>query len=49
MKLHEWQTVNDSRSTYVPSTYRMKVPGGWLYRYGGTNDSTMVFVPEAAE
>jgi hypothetical protein len=26
-------------------TWRLKVPGGWLYRYG--NSGAMAFVPEA--
>ncbi|WP_164852587.1 hypothetical protein [Sinorhizobium meliloti] len=49
MKLHEWETIDTSRWSTMPSTYRMKVPGGWLYRYGNTAVSSMVFVPEATE
>lgn len=34
--MHKWTNIDGN------STYRMEVPGGWLYRYG--NDA-MVFVP----
>ncbi|WP_164850035.1 hypothetical protein [Sinorhizobium meliloti] len=47
--IHEWETVQATGWSNMPSTYRMKVPGGWLYRYGNTADSSIVFVPEAAE
>lgn len=47
MNLHEWRCVADQGYSY--GTYRMKVPGGWLYRYGSTADSSIIFVPEAAE
>lgn len=32
----------------APSTYRMPVPGGWLYRYGwqSTDTQAIAFIPE---
>lgn len=36
-----WQLVNAHTSNLENSTYRMKIPEGWLYRYG----SQLVFVP----
>ncbi|TCV62320.1 hypothetical protein [Neorhizobium sp. S3-V5DH] len=47
MSLHRWEVVESPG--YGAATYRMKVPGGWLYRYGNERDSSLVFVPEAAE
>ncbi len=45
-RLHQWEAVH--RGTYE-HTFRMRVPGGWLYRYQTNPPSTivaMVFVPE---
>jgi hypothetical protein len=36
-----WHLVSERQSNLENSTYRMLVPGGWLYRYG----SHMTFVP----
>jgi hypothetical protein len=36
-----WDKVTPSGSTY-----RLKVGGGWLYRYDSAQGSTIAFVPE---
>ena len=45
-----WQTLEDTRSDVT--TYRMPVPGGWLYRCivgsASTGAVAMAFVPDAA-
>jgi hypothetical protein len=38
---HNWELVH-AGPTISESTYRMFVPGGWLYRFGGN----IVFVPQ---
>ena len=39
-KMHDWKWIDEA-------TYRMSVPGGWLYRYDTPNgDVVMRFVPE---
>jgi hypothetical protein len=37
---HSWEIVDDSTGRWP--TNRLRVPGGWLYRYG---DGMVVFVP----
>jgi hypothetical protein len=36
---HEWEAVANG------TTKRLRVPGGWLYRFLGTESDTMTFVP----
>lgn len=40
--MHKWEPVSQQG---MYAMYRMAVPGGWLYRYGNSNDSSLVFVP----
>lgn len=44
MTLHKWEQVNP-----VGGTYRMKVPGGWLYRDRTPDGVAMCFVPDESE
>jgi hypothetical protein len=54
-ELHTWESIwrgdpIGSQGLPISQTYRMKVPGGWLYRHhylrrDDGNDS-MVFVPD---
>jgi hypothetical protein len=37
---HKWEELKDTGCSV--KTYRMRVPGGWLYRHGG---DLMCFVP----
>lgn len=37
--MDKWEIVTDY-------TYRLKVPGGWLYRYSFTSDAVMIFVAD---
>jgi hypothetical protein len=53
--LHKWETIESTGSgSSERYTERMRVPGGWLYRYmfpsGGEDGygGTMSFVPQAA-
>lgn len=40
--MNEWETVIEHQSgAFENNTYRLKIPEGWLYRYG----SQLVFVP----
>jgi hypothetical protein len=39
----EWETVSEKDGSH-PAVYRMRVPGGWLYRLG--KSTTATFVPE---
>lgn len=43
--LHEWQQVNSKDS--IQLTFRMHVPGGWLYRYTSPEGTCVAFVPDA--
>ena len=44
-RLHVWEYIQQDAYTY---TARMRVPGGWLYRYGaaGSTNAIMAFVPD---
>lgn len=45
--MHKWQLIEDTEGVFG-TTYRMEVPGGWIYRYSlevATESQTMVFVP----
>ena len=39
VKKEEWVLVSTN-------TYRLKVPGGWVYRYGFYDNGAMVFVSD---
>ena len=43
MAMHEWEKVTDGEEMCgeILKTYRMEVPGGWLYRIW----QSIVFVP----
>ena len=41
----DWEKVLDGPFAGASNTYRLKVPGGWLYRYG---EKAMEFVPALA-
>ena len=48
--LHKWEIVSQSEPGDNATTYRMRVPGGWLYRYQPnitSPPSSMAFVPDA--
>ncbi len=46
----EWEKLEYKAGLYEDVTYRMRIPGGWLYRYGVQSDkATIVFVPLAAD
>ncbi len=44
-RLHEWIHINGDAYN---QTFRMRVPGGWLYRHqsASPSDLAMVFVPD---
>ena len=42
-QLHEWKCIDNPKYS---STYRMKVPNGWLYKYTTENNISICFVPE---
>jgi hypothetical protein len=42
--LHTWELVDKKDETYF--TFRMAVPGGWLYRYTDGHSLCMTFVPK---
>jgi len=44
-RLHQWVVVNEDAYHH---TFRMRVPGGWLYRYQTTPPTVlaMEFVPD---
>ena len=48
--LHQWEIVSQGRDPGEnASTYRMRVPGGWLYRHQPnitSPPSSMAFVPD---
>jgi hypothetical protein len=48
--MHVWTEVAPPADVLTSKhTYRMRVPGGWLYRYGDfteTAAATVVFVPD---
>ena len=35
--LHKWEIVSQGDQGENATTYRMRVPGGWLYRYQPNN------------
>lgn len=40
--------VSDEKwEDYAIFTQRLKIPGGWLYRYGMQGNGSIVFVPDA--
>ena len=39
---HSWEPVGD----HMNYTFRLRVPGGWLYRYAHEGAMTFVPVPE---
>lgn len=41
-KLHTWELI--SKRNESPRVFRMKVPGGWLYRCSA--DDKLTYVPE---
>ena len=43
--MSKWEKVTDH---CLDDTWRLKVPGGWIYRYstGAYHSTSMVFVPE---
>ena len=49
-KLHEWETIQERTAGEFghpwEGTYRMRVPGGWLYRFEGNKTDGMTFVPD---
>ena len=49
--LHKWEVVSQGEFGDNATTYRMRVPGGWLYRYQPnitSPPSSMAFVPDPA-
>jgi hypothetical protein len=47
--LHKWEIVAQAELGDNATTYRMRVPGGWLYRYQPnitSPPSSMAFVPD---
>jgi hypothetical protein len=47
--LHKWEIVSKGENA---TTYRMRVPGGWLYCYQPnitSPPSSMAFVPDPAQ
>ena len=51
--LHKWTPIEDHEHG-IRRTFRMRVPGGWLYRFrerqgGGPMPDSMVFVPNVSE
>ena len=47
--LPKWEMAAESYHKDRPNedlTYRLKVPGGWLYRVVEQNGTSMAFVPE---
>src|SRR4051812_44679439 len=52
MPLHRWEVVSQGDRGENATTYRMRVPGGWLYRYQpniSSPPSSMAFVPDSAQ
>ena len=50
--LHKWEIVSQGDRGENATTYRMRVPGGWLYRYQPnitSPPSSMAFVPDPAQ
>ena len=49
-KQHEWETIQEMTAGEFghpwEATYRMRVPGGWLYRFEGQKTDGMTFVPD---
>lgn len=42
---HEWERVSPEGSIYE-STFRLRVPGGWLYGLEGSDKTTFVPMPD---
>ena len=52
--LHQWKEIEGADPDAPSRTFRMRVPGGWLYRYSSRRSNVplpdcMAFVPKAPE